>query len=308
MVAALLGAVGCGSDDEAAPPQPSAFALTFAAVADGKPVGCEDRIDGLGPKEDNSVGLSDLRFYVSNLVFWDDKDQAVDVALDENDFQYKAEAGQVSLVDLTSNTNGTCASTASAQAEGTKRTNEAITGTTLVERVASVSFDLGVPQDLMRAVIADHTPEGAPSPLAEMQWTWASGYRHFVMNFAIEDGEGVLGEGNVHIGSRDCGPTDGLALEDREECGFVNTPQVRLTGLKLDRSVVTVDLGKVLSGLDFVAPIHDPETFEEIGSGPGVGCHSSPMQPDCASVFEQFGLDMDAGSADPDRDVVFALE
>ena len=80
----------------------------------------------------------------------------------------------------------------------------------------------------MRETIAAYTPEGAPSPLNEMYWNWASGYRHLVLNFAVGAAGSEAGEGYVHVGSRNCGPEDGLALEDREACEFVNTPAVFL--------------------------------------------------------------------------------
>jgi uncharacterized repeat protein (TIGR04052 family) len=300
--------VGCEEDDEKEVAKQSAFALTFKAVADGAPVGCEDTVEGLGEDEASTIGISDLRFYVSNLKLWDSSGSEVDATLDENDFQYSSKAGQVSLIDLTSNTRGSCAGSAIAFAEGTRRTNDSIAGSTLVERVSRVSFDVGVPQAVMQDVIASHSAEGAPSPLAEMQWTWATGYRHFVMNFAVTNGEGKSGEGYAHVGSRDCGPADGLALEDRERCGFINTPQVELGSFNLNDDVVTVDIPRLLAGLDFVSPVYDLETFEVIGEGPGVECHSSPMQPDCPTLFDHFGLDIDSGKADASRNVVFGVE
>ncbi|HVY31942.1 MAG TPA: MbnP family copper-binding protein [Polyangiaceae bacterium] len=305
-IAALV--TGCGNDDDAKAPKPRGFALSFAAVADGKHIGCEDTVEGLGPDGNDSIGLSDLRFYVSNLELWDAAGSEVAFTLDENDFQYDSEAGQVSLIDLTSNTKGSCAGNAIAFAEGTKRTNDSVTGTTVVENVKSVSFDLGVPQAVMKDVIAEHTPEGAPSPLAEMQWTWATGYRHFVMNFAVTDADGKTGDGYVHIGSRDCGPADGLALKDRERCDFVNTPRVSLAAFDLDKNVVTLDVPAALAGLDFVSPVYDLTTFEVIGEGPGVECHSSPDQPDCPTLFDHFGLDIDSGKAKASRNVVFGVE
>jgi len=305
--AAALFLVGCGSDDGGAP-TPRAFALSFAAVADGKHIGCEDRVEGLGSDGGNSVGVSDLRFYVSNLKLWNDAKLEIPVTLDENDFQYSSKAGQVSLVDLTGNSEGSCAGNAIAFAEGTKRTNEVITGTAVIEQVKSISFDVGVPQAVMQDVIATHTPEGAPSPLAEMQWTWATAYRHFVMNFTVSDARGTTGDGYAHVGSRDCGPADGLALEDRDRCDFVNTPQVSLEAFDLEKDVVTLDLRALLADLGFIAPIYDSETFEVIGEGPGVACHSSPEQPDCLKLFEHFGLDMAAGTAKASSNAVFGAE
>lgn len=302
---ALAFMSGC-SDDESAP-TPRAFSLAFAAKAGEKDVDCSTPITGLGPDEAHSVGVSDLRFYVSNLKLWDERGEELAVTLDENDFQYSSDAGQVSLIDLTGNSAGSCAGNAIAFAEGTARTNDSITGSTIVDEVAAVSFDVGVPQAVMQDVIANNSAEGAPSPLGEMQWTWASGYRHFVMNFVVEGAEGEAGEGYLHVGSRDCGPADGLALEDREECGFVNTPSVKLSAFELEDDKVVVDIPALLSGLDFVSPIYDFDTFEVIGEGPGVECHSSPMQPDCAIVFDSFGL-TETGSSKPAQDDVFRVE
>ena len=307
VLCALPFVTACG-DDEAPANEPRAFALEFSAKAGDQPVNCKTDVAGLGPDGAHTVGLSDLRFYVSNLVFEDARGNALSLTLDQNDFQYTSEAGSVALIDLTGNTQGSCAGNAIAFAEGTARTNGVVTGSTLVDEVAKVSFEVGVPQALMGEVIANHSAEGAPSPLNEMQWTWASGYRHFVMNFTIADQSGEAGEGYLHVGSRDCGPQDGLALADREECGFVNTAKVALENFHLERQRVTVDLQKILAGLDFASPIYDPETFEVLGEGPGVECHSSPMQSDCATLFANLGLDLEDGSADASRDDAFSSE
>ena len=151
---------GCGSDDPE-PPKPRAFALAFAATAQGEHIGCEDKVEGLGPDGTTSVGLSDLRFYVSNLQFKDAQGKSVALTLDTDEFQYQSTDGSVALVDLTGNTAGSCSASSVAYAEGTARTHLAITGTTQVRRVTTVSFDIGVPQPLMKKTIATNTPEGA---------------------------------------------------------------------------------------------------------------------------------------------------
>lgn len=299
---ALLPA--CSSDDSDAAADsgesPSAFELKFAAIVDGKPVGCTDDLAGFGPAGAHHIGINDIRFYVSNLVFKDASGKALEVTLDQNEFQLVSADGTVSLVDLTGNTDGSCSTKAVGYAEGTARTHTAITGKTKVGQVASVSFDVGVPQGLVKKTIANNTPEGSPSPLNEMYWNWNSGYRHFVFNFGVKDGAGKAGEGYVHIGSRDCAPMDmGKALADRDACTFVNTPSVALSGFDLKGGTVGIDLRRILKGLDFVAPIYDPMTFEVIGMGPGVECHSSPAQPHCSPIFSAFGLDMATGVAGP---------
>lgn len=295
----LLLTTACGTHGS------EAFSLRFAAVANDAPVTCTDTITGLGPAGDVTAGISDLRFYVSNLQLLDETGAVVEHTLDTNDFQYTSDAGSVALIDLTGNTEGTCDGGAVAFSEGTARTNDLLTGTTELHHVTGVRFDVGVPQDLMKAVIAENTVEGAPSPLNEMYWTWASGYRHFVFNFAVTDAEGTRGDGYLHIGSMDCGPDDGLALEDRAACGFVNTPTVDLPTFDLEADTVRIDVAAALRALDFVAPVYDMTTFEVIGEGPGVECHSSPMQPDCPTIFGNFGVNDLTGASDAASNTVF---
>ncbi len=295
---------GCGSDSDA---DMSEFVLGFAAVAGDDTVGCSDTLLDLGDERQAKVGISDLRFYISNLEFWDSDGNLLDLALDDNPFQYQGEAGHVVLIDLTGNTEGSCSDTAIAFAEGTARTNEGIRGMTEVDRVARLSLNIGVPQGLMKEVIAEHSAESAPSPLNEMYWSWVTGYRHFVLNFVAEM-NGERGDGYIHLGSRDCGPTGGLALEDRDECGFVNTPALVLDIADVNRDTVVVDILQLLADIDFRAPIYDPETFEPIGEGVGVECHSSPMQDDCAEIFTHFGIDMESGASSSAQNAVFSVQ
>src|SRR5690606_7688119 len=153
-----------------------------------------------------TVSLADLRFYISDVRFYDEGGAEVPLELDESEFQYRSDAGSVALVDLTGNSDGTCSESAIAFAEGTARQNPSVTGSTELARVASVSFSVGVPQAMMQDVIANNDIEGAPSPLGEMYWSWASGYRHFVFNATLETETGLTGEGYIHVGSRACGP------------------------------------------------------------------------------------------------------
>ncbi len=277
-----------------------------AGSADGGDAGARDAgspFPGVG--DSVTVSVADLRFYVSDLRFYDDQGVEVPVTLDESEFQYHSDVGSVALVDLTGNTEGSCAESAIAFAEGTARQNPSVTGLTDLARVASVAFSVGVPQAVMQDVIANNDIEGAPSPLGEMYWSWASGYRHFVFNAALETATDLMGEGYMHVGSRACGPADGLALEDRDSCDFVNTPAVMLPAFDLASDSVVVDLGAIVDGLDFVSDVRDPDTMEVIGQQPGVSCHSSPMQPDCELIFGKFGVDIDTGVSNADDNVVF---
>ncbi|MEM9782674.1 MAG: MbnP family protein, partial [Pseudomonadota bacterium] len=189
--------------------------------------------------------------------------------------------------------------------EGTERVNDTVNGQRAAGSARTVTFRVGVPQDLMRAVIAATSAEDAPSPMGEMYWNWASGYRHFVLNHTVDVADGRFGEGYIHIGSMDCGPAESKALSDRDACGLIYTPAVTLPVGSDGQAVVAVDLEPLFAAVDFNAPIYDPETFAVIGERPGTDCHSSSRQPDCAAIFPVFGLDMTTGAADPAANRVF---
>jgi hypothetical protein len=178
---------------------------------------------------------------------------------------------------------------------------------TEVEHVTSESFDVGVPQALMQEVIGSGSVEAAPSPLNELYWSWATGYRHFAFNMTATDGIDT-GEGYLHIGSVDCAGEGELALESQDECGLINTPAVELADFDLATNVVSLDIPTLLAGLDFLAPIYDPETFEVIGEGVGVECHSSSMQPHCEPYFANVGLDLATGQATAADNLAFGVE
>lgn len=308
--ALALGLVACGDDETTDDHHHTleAFSLGFSPMVGDRTVGCTDQMTGLGPDGQHRIAISDLRFYVSNLKFYDADGESLEVELDANEFQYNSPDGQVALIDLTGNSEGSCAGNAIALAEGTARTNSKISGKTVVEHATKVTFDVGLPQPLMKKIIAANTAENAPSPMNEMYWSWASGYRHLVVNLVVETSTGTRGEGYLHVGSRDCGPADGKALEDRDQCTFVNTPKVELTGFDLSTDQVKLDLGALVGGLDFVTAIRDPETHAVIGQGPGLECHSSPSQPDCAVLLSNLGIDPTTGASTAASDRVFKVK
>lgn len=286
-------------------------ALKFKAVNNGKDVGCDSVISGFGPDGRTTVGISDLRFYISNLKFFDAEGKELSTELVANDFQFVDSSGSVALVDLTSNVSGSCTNSAIAFGEGTERTNNQVVALVDSGTIQSVSFDVGVPQKLMKEVVSTYSAEDAPSPLGEMYWSWASGYRHFVFNFTVKNKNNKKGEGYLHLGSRDCGGDGAVALTDRDSCGFVNTPAVSLTGFDPSVNTVTVDIAQALKGLSYVTQIYDSNPpYDLLGTGPGVACHSAPpeAQPDCAPIFSNFGLDTATGISVVSQNSVFSSQ
>ncbi|HEX7880109.1 MAG TPA: MbnP family copper-binding protein [Candidatus Eisenbacteria bacterium] len=288
----LVLSSGCGDDDD---PTPRDFTLRFQAVDGGTTIGCGTVMSGFGSDGESTVEVSDLRFYVSNLRFFDASGDPVTIDLDENDFQYSSPEGSVALLDLTGTVAGACGT---AELEGTARTNGIITGTYTGNDVTRVTFDVGVPQAVMKKVIANNTAEGAPSPLAEMHWSWAGAYRHLVMNFAIVDGEGVGGEGFVHVGSTGCGGDGTKALTDRDECNRINAPAVSLASFDLESDVVALDVRELLEGI----------ALKDGNNAPGCGCHSFTTQADCAGIFSNLGLTLATGASNAALDEVFKVK
>ncbi len=297
-VVACFLLTSCGDKDGIQLPEElSSFSLRFAAVHNGDEIGCGDRMTGLGASQKTEAELSDLRFYISNVQFFDEAGNPVYVELDENEFQYMSPEGDVVLIDLTDASEGACAGKGLGFPEGTARKNDLLTGRTILGDVRKISFDVGVPQAVQKAVIANNTAEDAPSPLREMHWSWGYAYRNFVMNFTILDGD-VAGEGYMHVGSTDCGGDGTKALTDRDACGKPNTASVLLDAFVLGDNSVGVDLDALLANIDFLV--------DQSGTMvPGVSCHSSVDQADCPDAFQNLGINIATGAADAALNTVF---
>ncbi|MEM9103005.1 MAG: MbnP family copper-binding protein [Pseudomonadota bacterium] len=325
---------GCGGDSSSTSntevplqPQPEAFTLNFKALSGQNEINCDTQYDGFGAGGEYSLGVSDLRFYVSNIQFFDSEGNALALTLDETEFQHNHTSGFVGLIDFLGTDSGYC----ELAAEGTPRTNAVITGElqqATSTQVASISFDIGVPQAVMKNVIAASADvSDAPSPLGEMHWSWASGYRHFVLNFVAMDAANteMVENSNFHIGSTDCG-SGAQALSEQDECGKVNTAQVQLDNFDLSSHSVTVNLHSIMTNVleeHFVAPVWNPivdgdesacideQRFNGYcitGESFGLQCHSGSTQNACVGLFPNFGLSIEDGKASATTNLVFGME
>ena len=94
---ASLGAaafVATACSDSSSPENLEPFTLNFAAVYQGNLVSCGSVLTNLGPANTVTAELSDLRFYVSNLKFYNDAGAELTVELASNAFQYNCADGQ----------------------------------------------------------------------------------------------------------------------------------------------------------------------------------------------------------------------
>lgn len=311
----------CGNSSSTESSTDESFSLSFRPVSGSMDVNCDNSYNGIGPGGAYTVGVTDLRFYISNIRFFDADDNEISLDFDDNDFQLNHEDGFVGLIDFTSNVSGYCA----LAAEGTARTNSNITGTMANATVSSISFDVGVPQAVMKSVIAatDDVTD-TPSPLGEMYWSWASGYRHFVLNFTSMNAANtdMVENSGFHIGSTDCG-SGTKALSDRDSCGNVNTASVNLDNFDLQNQAVTIDLEEIFANVadeNFVSPVwteivngdesacidsRRSHGFCVTGEAFGLQCHSGAAQSACGTLFPNFGITMASGESDADTNLVF---
>ncbi|NRA82479.1 MAG: metallo-mystery pair system four-Cys motif protein [Gammaproteobacteria bacterium] len=304
MTACLL--TGCGSSDSSTElaqsyiPTPGKVTIQFSAVKGDLAVGCDEMVAELGPKEQDSVGINDIRFFVGDLSLFDANGQEITVELDSNDFQYSDDNGSVALIDLTDDTTNYC------EYGGTAATNYQITLDASDTQINKISFKVGVPQAMMKAIIANNTTETAPKPLNSMFWTWASGYRHFMFNFDIVSGAGVESMGAIHLGSHGCGGDSSKILTDKEQCDRINTPQVTLDNFNPAEQKIVMDLGKLFKDVTFTTDELDQDG-NVVGQRPSVRCHASPIdkQPDCGPILSNFGIDHLTGDSDASKQTVF---
>lgn len=306
-----------------APAQTTPFTLNFKAMSSGMEIHCDHIYQGFGPSGNYALGVTDLRFYISNLKFYDATGNTLNPTLDDNEFQLKHTAGDVALIDFSNKDSGYCA----LSANGTPRTNRQITGTLNEGTIAALSFDVGVPQAVMKAVIADtDAATSLPSPLAEMFWSWASGYRHFVLNFTTMDSAhtDMVENSGFHLGSRDCGGT-AKALSEQAQCGLLNTPKVRINNFDPSTNAIIVNIDNLFSNsktTDFVTDLwadfgadasvcideRRNGTRCVTGQNFGMQCHSAASQAACASVFTNLGINLETGRSSADSNIVFTAE
>lgn len=322
----ILSACGGGSSSSSGTDVGAneAFTLNFAAEAGQMEVSCLDTYPGYGEDADTALMFGDIRFFVSDLTFYDAQGDRIPVTLDATPFQYQDENGEVSLVDILGTTGGVCEEVA----EATARTNSRITGTIESGRVVDrVEFDVGVPPAMMQAMVAAGPVEDAPSPLSELNWSWAGGYRYLAVNFAAMNPVHTAQVPNsaFHVGSTDCGgnlAAGKLALSDRDTCGFPNIARVALDAFNPDTDTVTLDMDALFSGIqnpDLVKDVWEQHGGDEtvcvdarrnggwcvVGQSFGLQCHSGQAQTACGSLFPSLGLTLATGAADASQNSAF---
>jgi len=215
----------------------------FVATWNGEAIRCDS----------DPVRLSDLRFYVSNIVITDLAGREHDLALTANSWQQE----NVALVDL-ENGEQACRN-------GTKPVHAVVTGTSTAAEVGAVRFTVGVPFEQNHA-----NPLLAEAPLgdAAMHWHWRAGYKF--LRAGIETGTDSFW---IHLGSTGCGGT----VQNISACSSQNRVAVVLPEFSPDLNLVELRLSELFRDTD----LNDGERGD---------CSSGPAEAQCAAPFAALGL------------------
>jgi uncharacterized repeat protein (TIGR04052 family) len=243
--------------------------IRFGAFAGGTAVACGTPIAGLGTGG-TTAALMDLRFYVSNVSLVRRDGTRVALRLRRDDaHNLTAGANRVTLIDLEDG-RGSCT-------EGDRSVNAVVRGTVRRGAYTGIAFTVGVPFALNHT---DTVTARAPLNSAAMSWSWQSG-RKFT-KIEVTDPQGAAGSWPakaflVHLGSTGC--TGNPATGATVNCRASNRVGVLLRRFNPARQLVAVDLKRLFVSNDVTR-----------NASGGAGCMAGPTDPECAGVFDAFGL------------------
>ncbi len=221
--------------------------IEFSASWAGQPIRCDD----------TALALSDLRFYVSDVLMIDSSGTEHPVSLTPDEHWQQQD---IALIDL-ENGAGTCSN-------GTSDMNSTIRGTVATSDIAGLKLIIGVPFDM------NHTnPLLAQAPLddAAMHWHWRSGFKFLRAGISSPTDRYW-----IHLGSTGCEGT----IQNITGCSSPNRVTVSLSDFSPDTSRITLELSDLFRGID-------------LQDGIGSDCSSSPAESECLAPFKALGLTME---------------
>ncbi len=218
--------------------------IEFSASWAGQPVQCDD----------TPLALTDLRFYVSDVLVIDSSGAEHPVSLMPDE---RWQQQNIALIDL-ENGAGACSN-------GTSDINTAIRGTVASSDFDGVRFTIGVPFDMNHA-----NPLLAQPPLndAAMHWHWRSGYKFLRAGISSPTDSFW-----IHLGSTGCEGT----IQNITGCSFPNRVTVNLADFSADGGRIALELSELFHAID-------------LQDGTGGDCSSSPAESECVAPFEALGL------------------
>ena len=235
--------------------------IEFVATWAGQPLRCGE----------TAISLTDLRFFVSDIVLIDTKGGEHPLLLTTDD---RWQQDDVALIDL-ENGDDTCLN-------GTLDIHAVLSGTAATDDFESIRFVVGVPFELNHA-----NPLLAVSPLndAAMHWHWRSGYKFLRAGVATES-DGFW----LHLGSTACKGT----VQNITECRYPNRVIVELSEFSPDSDRISLDLSML---------------FKDVNLEDGVrgDCSSGLSESSCAAPFDALGLSFGQSGGPSESQSVFQV-
>ncbi len=279
LAALALAPLTTACDDHGDHGHDQTIELRFAAQVGDEAFGCDKTFMGLGTADSMATPL-DFRLYLHDVRLVDSTGKQW--PLDVTDDGLWQRDGLV-LLDFEDKT-GTCIN-------GTTPTNRFVRGTIDPGHdeptITGVTFKLGVPFELNHADVAT---AASPLNLSGLFWNWQGGYKFARLDLSVmgampvEGGEGGHGAGgfNIHLGSTGCDLDAGT--QTVSSCAAPNRGTIALTDYDHTTDTIVIDLAEAVKGLDL-----------STDGGGAPGCMSGKDDPECASIFAAFGIDLTTG-------------
>jgi uncharacterized repeat protein (TIGR04052 family) len=275
VVTLVLASFGCGSSSGDAVSSQD-VTIEFAGKVGADDFVCGDTYDNLG-SNDNSLKLTDFRFYVQDVEVRNTDGVWVPVELAQNQFQLD----DVALLDFEDGCGGL----------GGPELNDVVSGTVPEGEYDGVRFEMGVPVDLNHA---DQTTASDPLGTSSMFWSWRGGYKFLRIDSGnIKDDSTVW---RMHLGSTGCGMTDDPSTPPEAPCTNGNRVDVTLDAFDTKNDVVVADIAALVDG----APLGDND------EGTPEGCMAAPDDSDCGPIFDNLGLPFNG--SEPGVQQFFSIE
>jgi uncharacterized repeat protein (TIGR04052 family) len=240
--------------------------IHFSARVGELDVACGITYEGLG-SEASSVTISDFRLYVSDVRLLTAEGEEVSLELEQDSLW---QLDNVALLDFEDGSS-TCSEI------GNNDQRSVITGTLPEGEYSGLVFNLGVPFELNHL---DVTTAASPLNVSALWWNWQFGYK-FARIDLMADGEEPW---PIHLGSTGCEAAIGT-IPPEEPCAQPNLVEVRLDEFDPRKDFVVADLAMLVEGVNLSESTPEPP-----------GCMSMPMDPDCGTLFTNFGVTLGEGT------------
>lgn len=265
ILAVIVGAlVGCGNSDDTTQSninedQKQDVEIQFSARVGNEEITCQTMTSVVGMNNINPQ-FKDARMYVSEVALINNEGEAVNITLiQDNKWQYE----NVALLDFETGKDG-CDN-------GNTALNHVVKGTVPIGDYNGIQFTLGVPAAFNHYGI-DGDDAVSPLNVMGMNWSWQMGHKHLRM-----DVDGF----NLHLGTTGCELVD--VNDESVDCTSArpNRPDYQWDNFDPSKDRIVFDYQKLVANSDITASAKS--------------CMSGNEDPDCQSIFDNLGLDLNSG-------------